>query len=291
MNDLLKKLAALGFLLLLVLWVVGVGRTFVVEPPELQTYPGSYASSFEDARSSSSLQVANNLKQLDIAPVHLAQLLDQGDINKIRIFEKTAQLALGTTQFSDDEARIRQALVNQKATVFSEKAAGIAPERSLVLGINVSPERFDALLQELNGVGQVNSTNVEQRDRTEEFRKLHGQRQSLRKYQEAIQKLRAMTQRSVEDALKLEQKLQEIDKELASIGVQMGDLLDKEPFYNLFVTLREHRASGLQDGRISWAFRLGWGFVWALGWWTAAVLGFGLLVGTYVSVRTLRPGR
>jgi hypothetical protein len=288
MADHWKKLIALGFLLLVGLWAAGVVRSFGMAHSDLPALSVSIPSSVEDYRGS--LRTANNLAQIGLVKAPLPKVLDQEDIQQIRVYEKTAQISAGSTAFADDEARIRKALADHQAVVFSEKATGISPERSLALGISVRPDKFDALLHALTEIGQVGAITVQQHDRTTEFRRLHAQRQSLKKYQEAILKLRASDKLTVEEALKLEQKIQEIEKELQTLGVQLGDLLGKEPSYNLFVTLQEYQPGSRYDRGFTFTRRLGSGLYWAAGWWFVAAAGAGVLIGVYLSVRTLRSG-
>jgi hypothetical protein len=284
-----KRLAAVAFLLFLGLWVGGVFRTFTLAQPELQAFATPVGSSIDEIRSG--MRTANNLKQIGLTQTPLPQVLDQEDVNKIRVYEKTAQLSLGTAAFNGDEEHIRKAIVTHKAVIFSEKTTGIGPERSLALGISVHPDRFDSLLHELAEVGQIASINVQQQDRTAEFRRLHAQRQSLKKHHETILKLRGTGNLSVEETLKLEQKILEIEKEIQTAGVQLGDLLDKEPSYNLFVTLQEYQPGSRHDRSFTLARRLGSAFLWALGWWAVGALGVGVLVATYASINTLWPAR
>jgi hypothetical protein len=288
MADHWKKLIALGFLLLVGLWAAGVVRSFGMAQSDLPALSVSVPSAVEDYRGS--LRTANNLAQIGLVKAPLPKVLDHEDIQQIRVYEKTAQISAGSTAFGDDEARIRKALADHQAVVFSEKATGISPERSLALGISIRPEKFDALLHALTEIGQVGAITVQQHDRTTEFRRLHAQRQSLKKYQEAILKLRASDKLTVEEALKLEQKIQEIEKELQSLGVQLGDLLGKEPSYNLFVTLQEYQPGSRYDRGFTFTRRLGSGLFWATGWWLVAAAAVGVLIGVYLSVRTLRSG-
>jgi hypothetical protein len=286
-----KKLAAVGFLLFLGLWVVGFLRTFSLPEAEPEVFIPSvspFSSSGDNPRTGA--KTANNLAQIGLTQAPLPQVLDQEDIHKVQVYEKTAHLTSGTTAFAEDEGRIRSAVAHWNALVFSETATGVAPHRHLSLGISVRPERFDLLLDEIRGVGQISSITVQQQDRTSEFRRLHAQRQSLKKHLDAILKLRNTGKLSVEEALKLEQKVQEVEKEVQAVGVQLGDLLDKEPAYNLFVTLQELQPGSWNDRTFTFSRRLGSGFLWALGWWFTAVLGIGTLLGAWVSVRTLWPG-
>src|SRR5262249_34610118 len=160
------------------------------------------------------MNVWNNLKQIGLTQKPLPQVLDQEDLDRVQLYEKTAQVGSGTTVFTDDEQRIRKGVADHKAVVFRENATGIARHRSLVLGIGVHPDRFDALLHDIMQAGQIRSIHVQQQDRTGDFRRLHAQRQSLKKHQEALLKLRGVNKLSVEEALKLEQKVMEIEKEI-----------------------------------------------------------------------------
>jgi hypothetical protein len=290
MKTYAKKLAAVGFLLFLGLWVAGFLRTFTLAEaePEVFTPPiVSYSSSGDEPRAGA--KIANNLAQIGFAQAPLPQVLDREDVHKVQVYEKTAQLSSGTPAFTDDEGRIRSATASFQAAVFNERMTGIAPHRFLSLGIAVRPERFDPLLEELGGVGQLRSITVQQQDRTADFRRLHAQRQSLKKHLEAILKLRDAGKLSVEEALKLEQKVLEVEKEVQAVGVQLGDLLNKEPSYNLFVTLQEFPPGSWGDRTFTFSRRLASGFLWALGWWFLSALGIGILVGVWVSVQTLRP--
>jgi hypothetical protein len=287
MSDNLKKGAAVGFLAFLVLWAAGVGRTFTLGDQEVQAVSPPVLPSLDDLGGSRA-RSANNLRQIGLtAPLPL--VLDREDINQIRVYEKTALLAAATAAFHDDEERLRKAVAAQHGVIFSERTTGIAPERSLSLGISVAPERFDALVQEVTKVGLLASISVQQQDRTGEFRRLHAQRQALKKHQEAILKLRSAAGLSVEETLKVEQKVQDVEKEIQALGVQLGDLLDREPSYNLFVTLQEYQPGSWHDRSFTLTRRLGHGGLWALGWWALAALGAGLLGATFVSIRTLGP--
>jgi hypothetical protein len=287
MQTVVKKLAAAGFLLFVGPWAAGIVRSYTLERPEPLTLAIPVVSAIDDYRSR--LHVANNLKQIGLAEAPLLQILQQAGADRIQVYEKTAQLTSGTSSFSADEAWMRQVVATHKAVIFSERANGLTPDRVLALGIRVGPEHFDVLLDELTRVGQLASISVVQQDRTGDFRHLQAQRQSLQKHQEALLKLRGASKLSVEEALKLEQRLLEVEKEIQSVGVQLGDLLSKEPSYNLFITLQEYQPGGRHDPGFTFGKRLGNALVWALGWWVVAALGIGLLVGTYVSIKTLRP--
>jgi hypothetical protein len=281
MSYLWKKVAALGFLVFLILWAVGILRSYALPYPQ-PAWPIPVIEELS-ARNAS----ANNLKQIGLAQTPLPAVLDQAEVERIQVHEKHAQLATGTTTFDDDAAEVRKSLAEHQATVFNEKNGGLAPERRLTLEIGVHPDRFDALVEQLRHIAHLDTVNVQQRDRTGEFRRLHAQRQSLKKYQESILKLRAGKNPTIDESLKLEQRAQEIEKELQALGVQLGDLLGKESFYLVSLTLFEYQPGSKLDRTYTLPRRLLNAFLWALAWWFGGVVAVGVLVGTWVSVQTL----
>jgi hypothetical protein len=280
-----KKLAALGFLVFLALWAAGAVRGLALPfpRPTLLDLSGSIR---EDA---SRLAQANNLKEIGLAKTSLPLVLDQDDIEKIQVHEKSAHIATGTAAFDEDQGLLRAALASQQANIFNERSGGIAPERRITVEVGVHPDQFDALVEKLRQIGQLESISVQQRDRTGEFRRLHAQRQSLKKYLESVMKLRGVNNPSIDDTLKIEQKIQDVEKELHVLSGQLGDLLGKESFYHIQVTLFEYQPGSRLDRSYTLPMRLFHAFLWALTWWLTVAVAFAAVATTTVSVRTLWP--
>jgi hypothetical protein len=282
MSQVAKKAAALGFLTFVVLWIIGFAHAMTLSYPEPVAW--QFAASQSVAGNG---QVANNMKQLGFGALALPAILDRPEIEQIEVYEKFAQLAAGTAEFDNDEARVRSILADYKAAVFNERSSGIAPARYLTLEVGVRPEEFDAVVDRLRQVGHLDVANVQRRDRTGEFRKLNAQRQSLKKHLDAIQKLRETKNTTLDDQLRLEQKVQEIEKQLETMGVQLGDLLGKESYYQIYITLSEYQPGSRMDRTYTVSQRMANAFVWAGARWLALVAAVGLMTGTIVSVRTL----
>ena len=189
--------------------------------------------------------------------------------------------------FDDDEGLIRSALTAHHATIFNQLSGGIAPERHLSLEIGVAPEQFDALVERLRQIGHLESLSIQQQDRTSEFRRLHAQQQSLKNYLESVTKLRGGKAISIDEEFKLEQRIQDIEKELQGVAVQLGGLLGKEPFYRVHLTLSEFQPGKRADASRIVPQRLASASLWALAWWGAAALAVGVLAAMYLSVQTL----
>src|SRR5262249_41424999 len=108
---------------------------------------------------------------------------------------------------------------------------------------------------------------------------------------ESLLKLRSAKAPSIEDTLKLEQRIQEIEKEMQSLSVQLGDLLGKESFYHIHLTLSERQLGTQFAFPASLPKRLLHALLCALLWWGVLVLGVGMAAGTIFSVKTLWPAR
>jgi hypothetical protein len=293
MRQIVAKCAAAGFLVLVALWIVGIAREAAQPYPQPALWHLASGANFDELASSNrNLQVANNIKQLGLATTPLPLVLEQPDLDKLQVYEKTGHLALGTEAFDAEENAIRGALAAHQAIAFDENRGGIEPGRRLVLQISVPPDQFDALFAELQRLGQVRHVSDQKRDRTGEFRRLHAQRQSLKQYLASVLKLRdAKPLSSIEDQLKLEQKIQDIEKELQALGVQMGDFLGKESYYQITLSLTEYLPGGRLDPTYAAPQRLAHALVWALGWWAALAVAATVLAATYLSMCILWPRR
>ncbi len=294
MRQYAKKAGAVGFLVFLGLWIIGSARGMMLpypEPPPLQlsSIGDEFSSGGSGGRQQGSNQnFWNNLKAIGMEKTPLPMVIDQAEIERIQIHEKTAFLTTSSFEFAEDEAKIRAALATHKVSTISEKEHGIAPQRRLSIEVGVHPEKFDSLVADLRKIGTLTSIKVEQTDRTGEFRKLHAQRQSLKKYFESVMKLRNTEKLTIDDALRLDQKIKEIENDLRPLGDQLGDFLGKESFYRVQLTLAEHQPGDRGDKSYTTPQRIFHAFWWAAVWWLVVALALGLTGGVGVSVWVLR---
>lgn len=284
MSHFKKQAAAIGFLIFAALWIGGTLQGMDVPFPEPTPFLFS-APSFSDARS----LTANNIKQIGLAGTPLPIVLDQPAADGIRIFEKRARLAARSSSFETDAAQVRAVVTEHKATVLQEKSGGIEPERHVHMEISVAPDGFDGLLARLKSIGILHSTDVQQSDRTADFRKLNAQRQSLKKHLESILKLRGGNNPTIDDALKLEQKIKDIERDLQDIGVQLGDFLGKESYYQIDIAMREFQSGDKLDPTFNWSKRIFHGLGWGIAWWFAAMAVILMIAGSLASVWILWP--
>ena len=74
--------------------------------------------------------------------------------------------------------------------MLNERSSGLDGQRRLALEISVPADRFDDLVRQLRRVGRLETVSVQQRDRTDEFRRLRTKRQALKQQREEIEKQR-----------------------------------------------------------------------------------------------------
>jgi hypothetical protein len=285
MQPLVKKVAAIGFLVLLVLWVVGLFRA--PAPAAATPAQGSFVFNREVSRQ----QAANNLRALNMEKVPAPLLLDRQEVEGIRIHERSAQMTAVTARFADDEKQVRLAVADHGALVLNERSSGTDGQRRLALEISVRPERFDELTSRLRKVGHLETVSVHQRDRTDEFHHLREQAQRLKKQREEVSKVSDGRIASVEDRLRILQKLQEIDKEQQGVARQAGDLLGKESYYQVYFNLSEDQLGASPYGIESVPRRAWNALLWALPWWCVAMALLSVLPAVYVSLKALLPRR
>ena len=132
MRFYLKKIAALGFLVFLTLWVVGAIRGITLPyppPPPLEIATLMDYSSVPQRQANGTQNFANNLKLIGLEKTPLPMVIDADKIERIQIHEKVAQLASVSTTFEEDEAKlhppggIKPASSPRKTAAWSRTAA------------------------------------------------------------------------------------------------------------------------------------------------------------------------
>jgi hypothetical protein len=192
-------------------------------------------------------------------------------------YEKIGLVAARTTAFEDDEAKVRNLVASEAGLIQFEQRTGLPGNRLLQLGIGVHPDRFDAFLAAAKGIGTTASLRVQKIDKTNEFKDLKVKRASLEKTKEALTALKGRDGR-IEELISLENKILEIDREIQTLGVQLGDFDQENEFCTVKIALFER---GLRVRNISVIQRSKVAFEWA------ALSFLGLLMVTFSVALTL----
>lgn len=175
-------------------------------------------------------------------------------------YEKVASLLAETAQFTEDEERTRAAISAYNAIIQFENGRGTQGNRSLSLAIGVQPDSFDALSAELKGIGVLRSMEVSKTDTTNEFLDLKAKRISLEKTRAALMDLRSLGG-NIDELMKLQNRILEIEEELQSLGVALGDFDEVNAFCTVRFSLYEHIPAG--GSAISLSHRVRVALFWA----------------------------
>lgn len=205
-------------------------------------------------------------------------------------YEKIAELASRTETFDESQKAIREAIVRHQSIVQYESRTGLEGHRHLNLTIGVPPERFDAAVTDLRAVGETTGFAVTKVDKTNEYRTLMARRDALTRTRDNLAKLKERDG-GIEEFVKLEEKITELESQLQSLGVQLGQFDTEHEFCTVQMALREIVPRIMEIRH--WAILIG-AFLWALWVYVAVlvVLAIGavvLTIGVYVRDR-LRSG-
>lgn len=197
-------------------------------------------------------------------------------------YEKIATLRSKSSDFPEDENRLKTTVKSFGAVVQYEQNTGNPGNRSLQLLIGVQPEKFDSFYLELQEIGKILSKTVTKTDKTNEFLQLNAKRISLEKIRNSLVELKSRGGR-IDEYIGLENRILEIEEQLQGLGVQLGDY-DEE---NEFCTVRFSLYEG-EETRISFAQRLKVAFEWTVKQYLVLMFGLCLALGAaYLLLRII----
>jgi len=194
-------------------------------------------------------------------------------------YEKIASVLSTSSAFEDDEKSVRLLAGRYSALIQFEQSSGLPGKRRLDLGIGVPPDRFDPMVAELKAIGELSSIRVDKTDKTNEYKDLKARRASLETTREALASLKSKGGR-IDEFTNLENRILEIDQEIQSTGVKLGDYDQENEFCTVKLSLSEKGAA--TPSGISFRHRVVVALVWTVQYY---FLLLGLLV--FGSILTL----
>ena len=136
-------------------------------------------------------------------------------------YEKKANLTASSTRFDDDNQKLRQIIKDHNAVIQEENLAGLSGRQTLTMVIGVMPDNFDDLVEAVKTIGSLRSFSVNKVDKTDEFRKLMAEQETLLKSREAYEAIKAKGG-EIRDLLMLEDKILDIEAKMQNLGVNLG---------------------------------------------------------------------
>ncbi len=182
-------------------------------------------------------------------------------------YEKTATTRSRSNAFEHDQSRLQERIKGHEGVVQYEHRAGNPGDRQLHLLIGVDPERFDSFYVAVQSIGRIRSTEVTKVDKTNEYRQLNAKRTSLEKTLASLNELKAKGG-EITDFISLHEKIRDIESELQSLGVELGNF-DTE---NEFCSVRFSLYEGATERKVSLAQRLKVALEWTLQFYAIAIV-------------------
>ncbi|WP_273565798.1 DUF4349 domain-containing protein [Maribacter halichondriae] len=200
-----------------------------------QTVAGSIPSPPIFLQSETPLEVRKNYasKKYKASAGQAAVRMDQK-------YEKIADIQTVSTDFDQEEQRIRKQVENYKALIQFENKNGNAGYRNLNLIIGVPPENFDSIYHELIKIGKVQAKQITKKDKTNEYKELNAKKSSLEKIRESLIELKSKGGK-IDEYMQLENRILEIEQQLQELGVSLGNFDDENEFCTVKFSLTEGR--------------------------------------------------
>lgn len=200
-------------------------------------------------------------------------------------FEKVATLGMTSSKFEDDEANIRNIADAADALVQHEQAYGLEGQRQLQLALGVNPDRFDSVIEELRKIGTQTSFHVTKVDKTNEYRTLVAQQDSIRKSRDNLVALKSRDA-DLNALIALETRILDLENQIQNLGVSVGEFDSEFEFVTIKLTLIEI-ASRIRN--ISFIERSFTAFVWSVKFYLALCAAFALaMIGAALLTFTIK---
>jgi len=159
-------------------------------------------------------------------------------INVDQKYEKIAAIKTKSSEFENEEKSSRTKIEEQQALIQFEQKGGNPGNRKLHLVIGVPPENFDALYADLIQIGTVQAKLITKKDKTNEYKELNAKKKSLEQVRNSLIELKSKGGK-IEEYMGLENRILEIEQELQSLGVSLGDFDDENEFCTVQFSLIE----------------------------------------------------
>jgi hypothetical protein len=155
-------------------------------------------------------------------------------------YEKIAQLTQVTPDFDKTDSEIRAIIKKNQAIIQFERNSGLKGARALELVIGVPPELFDVMVSEAKNLAVLKAFDVNIFDKTSEYREIQSKVASLEKTRDSLSALRARAGK-IEELMNLEYKILDVEKEIQSLGVKLGDYSKENELCTIKFYLTENK--------------------------------------------------
>lgn len=191
-------------------------------------------------------------------------------------YEKIANLKSISSDMDKDEIKIRESIKKFDALIQYEQKLGLKENKTRILnlGIGVPPEKFDDMVKELNTIGKIISIQIDKKDKSNEYKELQANKDSLMKVRQSLIALKSRSGR-IDEFINLENRLLDIENQIQRLGLNLGEFDSENEFCTIKFSLKE-KGAGI---RISFLHRIKVAFEWTVKFYLMliAILFFAVL--------------
>ena len=217
----------IGLFLLLFVFRLGYGYTLNVQN---QSSGQNYFSSLQDVRrnyASKKFKVSKSNSNGAAGPISVDQK-----------YEKVATINAKSDAYETEEKKIKAKIKDFNGVIQFENSRGNKGNRTLHLLIGIQPSEFDRFYTEMLQIGQTLFKEISKKDKTNEYKELNARKASLQKIRTALLDLKSKGG-NIEEYIKLENRILEIEEQLQGLGVQLGNYDEENEFCTVRFSLTE----------------------------------------------------
>jgi hypothetical protein len=155
-------------------------------------------------------------------------------------YEKIATIKSRSEKFKNDEKVLREKIKSTNSIIQYEENVGQEGDRKLHLLIGVPPEKFDSLYAQLLAIGKIASKEITKIDKTNEFANLNAKKASLETTRQSLIDIKKRSG-DIDEYINLQNRILQIEQELQSLGVLLGDFDTENEFCTIRFSLQESR--------------------------------------------------
>lgn len=186
-------------------------------------------SNYYDQAYAPALTSVSSVKNVASAKISQRDVYTGQNITIDQKYEKVANLTASSSSFNDDNKKLRQIIKDNNAVVQAENLEGLSGRQTLTMAIGVMPDNFDDLVEAVKAIGNLRSFSVNKVDKTDEFRRLMAEQETLLKSREAYETIKAKGG-DIRDLLMLEDKILDIEAKMQNMGVNLGTYSSENSF-------------------------------------------------------------
>jgi hypothetical protein len=162
----------------------------------------------------------------------------QQEISVSQKYEKKATISAKSEDFAKDEREVKAKIKSYNAIIQYEENRGNKGNRQINLMIGVRPEKFDSFYAVMKRIAHTRHAEITKVDKTNEYRALNAQKNSLEKTRQSLLELKRQTGK-IDEFVNLENRILEIEEQLQNLGVSLGDFDEENEFCTINFAMYE----------------------------------------------------